>query len=246
MINNHTKSLKKVINYFNTKESLWGYSLLLKGTKHFGYYPKGEEKISMAEAQRLMEDKLAEKLDLQKDTLVLDAGCGEGNVAAYLAKKYGYRIKGIDLLNFAIKKAKTKTNKLGLDARIDFQVGDYTYLNFSDKTFDGIYTMETLVHVPNYKKALSEFYRVLKPNGKLVLFEYSICPMEKLTKEQQRIEKMIIEESGMHSLSYFLHGKFLSILQQAGFKNISVEDITLKVMPMFKRFYNCIYTIYIY
>jgi hypothetical protein len=41
----------------------------------------------------------------------------------------------------------------------------------------------------------------------------------------------------MASLPHFLHGKFPKILKEAGFKKISVEAITPRVMPMLKRFY---------
>lgn len=235
--NSHKQSIQKVINYFNTAESRLGYTLLLKGTKHFGYYPKSQSSISMAQAQLLMEDKLAKRLNLPQNSLVLDAGCGEGNVAIHLAKDYGFRIKGVDLLNFAIKRALEKASKFGLKNRVDFQVRDYTYLNFPDKTFDGIYTMETLVHVPDYHKVLKEFYRVLKPNGKLVLFEYSLAPREDFTQAQQTIVEMINEESSMHSLSYFVHGKFPKILKEAGFRKVSVKNITSRVMPMLRKFY---------
>ena len=229
--------LKKVIKYFNTKESKWGYAMLLKGTKHFGYYPKGKEKISMLKAQRLMEDKLAEILNLPANSLVLDAGSGEGNVAVNLAKKYNLRIYGVDLLDFAVKKAISNAEKLNLQNKVKFKLEDYTKLDFPSKTFDGIYTMETLVHVPDYKKALKEFYRVLKPNGKLVLFEYSMVSRKKFTPKELKIADMVNEESGMHSLPHFIHGKFPQILKSAGFRNVLVKNITPHIIPMLRKFY---------
>ena len=228
---------QKVIDYFTSIESRWGYSLLLKGVKHFGYYPVGQENISMREAQRLMVEKLYEELSLPSHSFLLDAGCGEGEVALYLADKYGYQIKGVDLLDVSIEKARKKQSVRRLEDKVEFQVMDYTDSDFSDGTFDGIYTMETLVHVPDYKKALQEFYRVLEPKGKLVLFEYSICPLEHIPLETRKILQIIIEESGMHSLPYFLHGKFPEILQETGFTNVSVENITQQVTPMLKRFH---------
>ncbi|MBI4096210.1 MAG: class I SAM-dependent methyltransferase [Candidatus Levybacteria bacterium] len=243
----HADKLKKVIQYFNTKESKWGYALLLKGTKHFGYYPKGKEKISMSQAQGLMEDKLAEKLGLPANSLVLDAGSGEGNVAINLAKKYGLRIYGVDLLDFAVNKASSKSKELNLQNKVKFKLGDYTRLDFPDETFDGVYTMETLVHVPDYKKALKEFYRVLKPNGKLVLFEYSMCSKKNLTPKELKIVDildMVNEESGMHSLPHFLHNKFPEVLKNAGFNHVTVSNITSNIMPMLKTFYLIAYAPY--
>lgn len=246
MKNKHKKSVQKVISYFNTGESRWGYSLLLKGTKHFGYYPKGKERIFMKNAQSLMELELGKRLNKPKNSLILDAGSGEGNVAIYLAQKFGFRIEGVDLLDFAVKIANKKVKSLGLRNQVHFQTGDYTYLKFPDKTFDGVYTMETLVHVPDYKKALKEFYRVLKPDGKLVLFEYSVLPPEYLSEEERYYWDIIVEETAMHSLPHFLHDKFPEILREAGFKNVSVENITPRIFPMLKIFYRLAYIPYIF
>lgn len=242
----HKHNLQKVIKYFNTTESKWGYTFILKGTKHFGYYPKGKEKIPMVQAQRLMEDKLAERIDLPANSLVLDAGSGEGNVAINLAKKYGLRIYGVDLLDFAVNRAISKSKKLNLQNKVKFKLGDYTELDFHDNAFDGVYTMETLVHVPDYKKALKEFYRVLKPKGKLVLFEYSIASRKKLTPKKLKIADMINEGSGMHSLPHFIHNKFPQILKSSGFENIVVKDITPRIVPMLRRFYLIAYVPYIF
>src|SRR3989344_1110000 len=237
--------LGKTIKYFSAKESRWGYSLLLRGTKHFGYHPVGKEHIPMSKAQRLMEDKLGKKLDLPHNSMLLDAGSGEGNVAIYLAEKYGFNIRGVDLLGFAVKRAEEKSKRLNLQNKVEFHAGDYTKLNFPNKTFDGVYTMETLVHVPDYKKALSEFYRILKPGGRLALFEYSIPSRENLSPEDQQTWNMINEESGMHSLPYFIHGKMPQILKNAGFDNVVVENITPHVLPMLRKFYLIAYVPYI-
>lgn len=228
---------QKVIDYFSSRGSRWGYFLLLKGVKHFGYYPKGKEKISMIEAQRLMVEKLYEKLNLKPNSLLLDAGCGEGEVATYLANKYQFQIKGVDLLKFCIEKANKKRVNLGLEKKVEFRVMDYMNLDFPNEKFDGIYTMETLVHVSDYKRALDGFYRTLKPKGRLVLFEYTISPIENIPLTFQKTAEMIIEECGMHSLPHFLHGKFPEILKGSGFTDISVENITPRTIPMLRKFY---------
>ena len=246
MRNNSKTPRRKAIDYFSSRESRWGYTLLLKGIKHFGYYPAGRENLSMYKAQRLMEDKLAEMLNLDSGSLVLDAGCGEGGVAIYLAQKHRLRVEGVDLLEASIERANKKVSELGLQDRVSFQVMDYTKLNFPDESFDGVYTMESLVHVLDYQQALWEFHRVLKPGGKLVLFEYSVRSEDDVitTERQRKIAEMVIEESGMHALPHFLHGKFPEILGEAGFIDVSVEDITPRMMPMLRKFYLIAYLPY--
>lgn len=229
---------ERVREYFNTFESRWGYSLLLRGIKHFvGYYPEGKMNISIVKAQHLMEDKIAEKTGLPARSLWLDAGCGEGKVAIYLAQEYGYRIEGVDLMQPSIQRADREIKKLGLSERVKVRIGDYTSLDFVDKTFDGVYTMETLVHVANYKDALKEFYRVLKPGGKLILFEYSVKNWEKLSLEQQKVGNLIVEASGMHGLLHFQEGSLEKFVEEAGFKHISTEDATQKMFPMLRIFH---------
>jgi len=246
MSNADTNSQKKVIDYYRTRESRWGYNFLLKGVKHLGYYPEGREKISMSEAQRLMTEELYTTLNLGGDSLVLDAGCGEGETAIILAKKYQLRVRGIDILDFNIKKANEKRKGLGLEEKVEFRVMDYMKLDFPSTSFDGVYTLETLVHAPDYRQVLQEFFRILKPGGKLVLFEYSVSSPENIAPQKRKVLNIVNEGSGMYSLSHFIHGEFPKILEASGFSTVSVENITPRVIPMLKRFYQIAYLPYLF
>ena len=46
---------------------------------------------------------------------------------------------------------------------------DVTQLTFADKSFEAVLTFDVLEHVPEYKKALSEFCRILAPGGQLLI-----------------------------------------------------------------------------
>lgn len=229
------KDKKKVIEYFSKKESRWGYSFLLGGVKHFGWYPEGK-KISMRTAQYFMIDRLNEFLQLNNGAKVLDAGCGEGKTVLYLTKKYGYDVSGIDLLDFSIKKAQSNAEKLGVNSE-KFKVMDYSKLEFGDNSFDAVYTMETLVHAHDLDKTLKEFYRVLRPGGRVVLFEYTMLNLDEMTAQDRNRWNLVIKESGMNSLHLFLHDSFEGILSKQGFKKIKIINNTPNVIPMLKRFY---------
>ncbi len=229
-----------VINYYHSAESRFGYRLL-KGVKHFGYYPEGKEDISMLEAQMLMNEQLATKLALSKGSHVLDAGCGEGNVALYLAKHHGLTVEGIDLLDFNVANAKQSAVKQHLNSKAAFRVGTYMDLPFADKSFDAVYTMETLVHAPDYRKALSEFLRVLKPNGKLVLFEYTLKPESEVeTSEKVGMEriKQINRVAAMPAFNEFTFGSMETKMATAGFRKATTQDVTARMLPMLKQFHD--------
>ncbi len=53
----------------------------------------------------------------------------------------------------------------------DYYVGDITEIKESDERFDAIFVFGRLHHVPEWKKAIKELYRVLKKEGHLFLFE---------------------------------------------------------------------------
>ena len=231
------KDEKAVIDYYHTKESRWGYSLVLRGTKHFGFYPQNKTKISMARALDNMSDKLGKTIGLKAGSMVLDAGCGQGSTAARLAQKFGYKVEGIDLLDFGIEHAKKRRTTKVLKDRLRFQVGSYNNLPFKDNYFDAVHTMETLVHSPDYKKTLRQLRRVLKPGGKLVMFEYSMPAQGDMSEKERKVFGIINKGSAMHSYPHFIHGQFPKILLPLGFKNTEVEDITVRMLPMLKRFW---------
>lgn len=234
---NTINNIQDVIDYYHTWESRLGYVLLLKGTRHFGYYPEGKEKLSYQEAQEEMNKNLAKRINLPSNSKILDAGCGEGNTAISLAKSHGYQIEGIDLLDASIKKAQENIRQAGVSDKIHLTIGDYASYDWPKDSFDGIYTMEALVHLADYRGALSHFHQVLKPGGRLVLFEYSMTPPKDLKHSQTALWNQIIEHTSMFGLPHFHHGKFPEILNETGFADVHVEDITARVLPMLQSFH---------
>ena len=227
---------QQVVDYYHTKESMWGYKLMLGGVKHFGYYPAGQEHISMHAAITNMMDKVGEAIDLPAGSRVLDAGCGEGATSVRLADKFGYQTEGIDILDFNIERANQHLGQLALKQPVHYQMASYDELPFQDKSFDGVFTLETLVHATDPNKVLTEFHRVLKPGGHLALFEYSVPSQKDLEPRQKWAFETIGEGSAMHSFMKFTHGSFPSRLEKAGFTNVQVEDITERIVPMLRRF----------
>ena len=143
---------KKVIKYYTNPETKIGFDYVLWGSKHFGFYPTGKADITEKEAQVLHQDLVAQNLDLKEPQVVLDAGCGQGVVSTYLAKKYGSTIFGVTLVPFEVEKAQERAKKLNIQDKVQYQVMDYSATNFPDNYFDAIYTTETLSHSPDISK----------------------------------------------------------------------------------------------
>ncbi len=112
---------------------------------------------------------------------------------------------------------------------------DYSETAFSNNFFDKVYTTESLSHSPDVIKTLKEFFRILKPGGRIALFEYTIAPDDKFSPHEKKMLDAVIGGSAMLGLKQFRHDQFPSVLRAAGFKNIETQDITTKVGPSFGR-----------
>jgi ubiquinone/menaquinone biosynthesis C-methylase UbiE len=176
-----------------------------------------------------MERQLGKTLDLPIGSMVLDAGCGFGLVADTLATESGLNVVGIDLAHNRLDKAKELVG-----SGVSLTEADYHHLPFPNNIFDGVFTMETLVNAKPYEKVLTEFWRVLKPGGRLVLHEYSIPPLSTVPRLVRSMAERVIERTAMHSLPRFTHGAFPDLLAEAGFVNIKVEDISKNVYPTWR------------
>ncbi len=182
----------------------------------------------METAQIEMERILGRTLGLLPGSKVLDAGAGYGRVAHTLTAEFRLAMTGIDL----IERRLLKGSQLNHDANIspiNLVNADYLRLPFPNDAFDGVYTMETLVHATDYKQVLDEFLRILKPGGRIALFEYSIPNLDSVPRIPRYIAESVIKKTGMASLPNFTHGSFSSILTHAGFENVQAEDISRNV-----------------
>ncbi len=96
-------------------------------------------------------------------SLILDAGCGVGDMILLLKNKY--RVVGID----ASKDAVNYCSRKGIAEKVI--LGDVSSLPFDDNSIDGIVSLDVLYHewVADDMAALKEMYRALKPGGKVFI-----------------------------------------------------------------------------
>src|SRR5439155_17361415 len=157
---------------------------------------------------------------------VLDAGCGVGDVAGRLAGRHGLRVSAIDVLDFNLREARRKVGGVALM--------DYARLGFPDAGFDGVYTMETLVHAADPRRVLAEFHRVLRPGGHLALFEYSRDPARAMSPRAAWAFRTVNEIAAMPGFQMFDHGVLEDLVAAAGFSAVTVTDVTANMLPMLK------------
>ena len=224
--------------YYASLESRIGYQVFLGGSRHFGYYARDTYwPFPVGKALRAMEDHLFEALKLGNGARVLDAGCGEGYVAVHMAER-GLHVEGIDVVDLHIKNARRKVQAEGWDKTVTIRKMDYHHLDlFDEESFDGVYTSETLVHATDPERVLREFFRVLKPGGSIAMHEYEHRDTSDAPEDFLNTINEINRYTAMPANADFEEGVIRRILEETGFENVVIEDLTMNVMPMLRLFF---------
>jgi len=137
---------KRRANHYNQ------YSRWYDNQRNSGFYPL----INKLEIKKIM--------PYVRNKKVLEIGCATGIILDKL-KKHTSFLRGIDISPEMIKIAKRKGLKVVLS--------DVVSIPFKDKTFDVVFSLKTLPHVENIRKAISEISRVTKNNGHIFLDFYN-------------------------------------------------------------------------
>jgi len=126
---------------------------------HDLFYNEMNEK----EYDRKLLDSFAARFN--SDSLICDTGCGpSGHIGRYLFDK-GINVVGVDISEKCIELARLNNQEM------KFECADITKMPFDDYSFDGLISYYSIINTPKIyvKKIFSEFCRVLKPNGYLLL-----------------------------------------------------------------------------
>lgn len=110
-------------------------------------------------------------LDLRAGDAVLDLGCGTGEDAAALAARVGPRGRAIGVDVSATMIAEARRRAEGAGVPVVFVEGDAHHLGFPDATFDGCRAERLLQHAADPRAVLAQMVRVVKPGGRVVIWE---------------------------------------------------------------------------
>jgi cyclopropane-fatty-acyl-phospholipid synthase len=128
---------------------------------------------SLAQAQHHKLDLVCRKLDLRPGMRLLDVGCGWGSMIIHAAREYGVHAVGVTISAQQRSYVLGRVSAEGLQDRVEVRLQDYREVR--DEPFDAISTIEMGEHVGerNYPTYASTLFRLLKPEGRLLLQQMS-------------------------------------------------------------------------
>ncbi|MEM6845735.1 MAG: methyltransferase domain-containing protein [Bacteroidota bacterium] len=114
---------------------------------------------------------LANKLNISRQSKVLDVGCGIGGPCRMLADEYECSVIGIDRIPQFIQTARVLTKMMGLSCEVSFLKANALRLPFENASFNIVWTQHILMNIANKARFFSEIRRVLKPGGRFLYYD---------------------------------------------------------------------------
>ena len=171
-------------------------------------------------------------LKLKRSSRVLEVGSGSGGPALFVARTVGCRITGLDINAYGIKNANELARRHKLDGLVHFQKADASRsLPFAGNCFDAILSNDAMCHVPRRRDVLREWFRVLKPGGRM-LFTDAMVITGLLSNEE------IATRSSIGSYFFLPPGENERLIRASGFELVRTDDVTTNAAIVAKRWHD--------
>jgi ubiquinone/menaquinone biosynthesis C-methylase UbiE len=151
----------------------------------------------------------------------LDVGFGLAGAAHHLAVTYGAYVTGLEINPRMVIEANRKISS-ELKKLLHFIVYEhFPHIPFSNNEFDIVYSKGVLVHLKDQEETFNEIYRILKPNGHLVIDDW-LSPHDNVWSEG--VNKLCeVEDLSLFATS---EKSYQATIKRAGFNNIKTKNVS--------------------
>ncbi len=185
-------------------------------------------------------DTILKHANLNEGETLLDVGCGDGLIAFGALEKVGTsRVIFSDISQDLLDHSQELARKMNVLERCQFLNASADDLSsISDASVDVVTTRSVLIYVTAKQQAFSEFHRVLKPGGRVSIFEpinrfafpepqgyflgYNVKPIVHITDKLEQLYQSI-QPPGTDPMMDFDERDLVRFAEEAGFKPIHLE-----------------------
>lgn len=210
------------------RQSNWLYKHIWYAGKSLGLHFGFADGVTKNHTEALINQYkyVIDKGEIKRGMRVLDAGCGVGGAAIYIAQKTGAEVVGITLVGEQAEEANGNAGAANVSKLTKFVVGDYTKTGFEPNSFDLVFGIESVCYAKPKASFLKEAWRVLKPGGKLVVTDgYRRRGVKGQTERQ--IMRDFCE--GWRLAGLVSYQDMERVISAGGFRNVEIEDKTQEI-----------------
>jgi demethylmenaquinone methyltransferase/2-methoxy-6-polyprenyl-1,4-benzoquinol methylase len=180
---------------------------------------------------------------------VLDLACGTGDqLIALAASGRVARGVGLDLAEQMLTIGREKISRHCLDQILSLQTGDAENLPFDQNGFDAVTIAFGIRNMTDVKRTLDEMLRVLKPQGRALILEFSL-PQRRIVRGPYlfylrhvlpRLGSIISGDSAAYrylneTIETFPHGEaFCRIMRDTGFTGVTFIPLTMGIVSIYQ------------
>ncbi|WP_446011228.1 SAM-dependent methyltransferase [Candidatus Electrothrix sp.] len=241
----HDVMNKNIIEYYNN--FTFPHQMYSLGTNniHYGYWEDGHwegvQRKDHRDALERMNAVMAKAARISVEDTVLDAGCGTGGSAVWLAKTMKCRVTGVTLCEQHIPLAERFARKNNVDHLCQFFCKDFSDTCLDPVSFDVVWVLESSCYALDKKKLLEEAARLLKPGGRLVVADGFLQQAELSEDEQEMLNRWMLGWAVPNVLNVDQFGRYL---EESGFEDISFDEITENILPTSLRMHQVAKVVY--
>jgi SAM-dependent methyltransferase len=171
-------------------------------------------------------------LKLKPSFHVLEVGSGSGGSALFVARTVGCRLTGIDINQSGIRNANDLALRAKLKGLVHFRKANAgRALPFADGTFDALISNDAMCHIPGRSKVLKDWFRVLKPGGRMIFTDAMV--ITGLVSHQE-----IAARSSIGNYFFLPQGENERLICAAGFKLLRADDLTAACAAIAERWHD--------
>ncbi len=224
---------QNIVNYYlqcnNAYRDAWNLDRNMQ--LNLGLWKKGTK--NLAEALQNLNREVAELAQIKATDVVLDAGCGVGGTAIYLAKNFGCKVVGITITPSQALQAIENAKLNGVEEFCTFKAMNYMHTFFDDESFDVVLGIESICYAEPKLDFLKEAKRLLKNDGRLILAENLQAKANLSPNEYQSLYTNAFNGCQVKSLD--TAEQYLQNLKDLGFQKFACTDYTKFIVPSIKR-----------